>query len=391
MTLTKSIVWLLSVCLTITLSLQTSAQNNVQATEELSLTIEEYAQPMAFNVTLPSGYKEDTDKQYFVLFDLHPRSHKFITGMHDWLSHNGEWPWLETIVVTPKDYHKEFAESFERLAADSTDRQMLDIIGNQLLPTLDKRYRTNGFRIYTGFMSNAAVGLHILLNSPDMFNAYLLSSPTLNDNFFDIEASAKRRLEPGFQRSTFLHLSIGKHGYEKAHIKGVNHIAKLLEDIQPTNLDWHVENAQPNYYMSRPVITLLNGIERLFDDIHHDLAADSTISQQGAQAIIQYYEQLSNNKYGFPISAEGSLKNLADSEYEERPESGLSLYETITKRYPDSAYAFSSLAAAHFAMGSRESAVNYQRIAVEKSLIMVEWHQRHHQKLLEQYLSASVK
>lgn len=391
MTHTKSIAWLFSVCLAMSYSLHTSAQRDLQVTEELSLTIPGFVNPMAFNLTLPSRYQQDSQKRYFVLFDMHPRSHDFITGMHDWLSHNGEWPWLETIIVTPQDYHKEFAESFEQLAANPDDPKILDVIGDQLLPRLDKRYRTNGFRIFTGFMSNAAVGLHILLKRPEMFNAYILSSPTLSDNFLNIETSAQRRLEAGFRKSTFLYLNIGSHRYEQPHLAGFKRITQLLEDTQPNNLDWHIQDAQANYYMSRPVIALLNGIERLFDDIHNDLAADSKVSQQGADAIIRYYDVLSRGKYGFEISAQGSLKNLADALIEKDPQRALSLYELITERYPESAYAFSALAGAHFVVKDYAKAVSYQQIAVEKSLKMSEWHQNHLQKLLAQYIASNTQ
>jgi len=135
-----------------------------------------FTKPVKYNITLPQNYATDTDKSYFVLFDLHPRSQTYLSGMHDWLSHNGEWPWLKTIIVNPADYHPEFAATFDKLVEDPNDQSILNILQNGVLKEVDKKYRTNGYRIYSGFMSNGALGLYTLLNRPEMFDAYLIAS-----------------------------------------------------------------------------------------------------------------------------------------------------------------------------------------------------------------------
>lgn len=123
-----------------------------------------FEKPIEYHVTLPEGYYKEKDKSYFILFDLHPRSHHFLSGIHDWLSHNGEWPWLKTIIITPAKYNPEFAKKFEDLVANPKDETILDFFELDLFNTIDKKYRTNGFRIYSGFMSNGALGLYSLIN-----------------------------------------------------------------------------------------------------------------------------------------------------------------------------------------------------------------------------------
>ncbi len=68
--------------------------------ERVTVSSEHFDKPMTFNVTLPASYGSEPDKRYFVMFDLHPRSQPYLSGMQDWLSHNGDWPWLETIIIT---------------------------------------------------------------------------------------------------------------------------------------------------------------------------------------------------------------------------------------------------------------------------------------------------
>ena len=137
--------------------------------------------------------------------------------------------------------------------------------------------------------------------------------------------------------------------------------------------------------MSRPVITLLNGVEALFDDIHNDLPADSDISKQGPDAIVKYYEKLSKEKYGFSVSAEGSLKALAKSLAKQDPNKALDIYVKATKLYPESAYAYYSLAKAYADQGEVNKAIDVQLVAVEKSKSMVQWHQNKHQQYLGEF------
>ena len=131
-------------------------------------------------------------------------------------------------------------------------------------------------------------------------------------------------------------------------------------------------------------MSVVNGIEALFDDVDTDLAADSAISKKGVQAIIAHYAMLSEKKYGFDISAQGSLKNLAASMASSAPKAALSIYHKIVELYPDSAYAISSLARAYADIGDVKKALDYQTKAVEKSKSMIAWHQKKHQQYLDE-------
>jgi len=359
-----------------------TALNPVQT---LEIRPKNFKAPMRFNITLPQGYEQDKEKGYFVIFDIHPRSQPFLSGMHDWLSHNGEWPWLKSIVVTPTGYNPEFNTLFDGLVKTPENQAMLDLLEFDLLKAVDKKYRTNGFRIYNGFMSNGALGLYTLLNRPRLFNAYIISSPTLTDNFANVTTEAESKLAKLDDKPRFLYLSIGNHGYEKAHIPSFTLFEKALQKSAPKQLDWRVVRNTENYYMSRPILGVLNGIEALFDDIHTDLAPDSDISRQGVGAIIRHYETLSRDKYGFEVSAEGSLKKLAKSMIASAPEQALAIYQKTVNLYPESAYALYSLASAYAKQGNFNKAVSYQTQAVEKSKAMVSWHQNKHQEYLDKF------
>jgi tetratricopeptide (TPR) repeat protein len=362
--------------------------NALNPIQSLKVKSKYFKEAIEYNVTLPKSYNEvkGKDKKYYIIFDLHPRSQPYLSGLHDWLSHNGDWPWLESIVITPANYNPEFAKLFEQIVSEPSNYTMLDYFEHDLLKAIDEKYRTNGFKIYSGFMGNGALGLFTLLNRPKLFNAYVITSPSLANDFGLITSESTVKLASKDDQMRFLYLSTGNHQYEQGNLPSFDLFEKVLKTSAPTTLDWQVHRNNKNNYMSQPIISIVNGIESLFSDIHIDLKADSDISKNGAQAVIDYYALISDKKYGFDISAEGSLKALAKSLMASDSQKGLSIYQKTATLYPESAYALSSLAKAYADLGDINMAVKYQTKAVEKSKSMIVWHQNKHKQYLDKYI-----
>ena len=206
------------------------ALNPVQS---LKVKSQYFKEAIEYNVTLPKSYNEETSKgkKYFVIFDLHPRSQPYLSGLHDWLSHNGNWPWLESIVITPANYNPEFASVFEQLVSEPSNQKMLNYFEHDLLKAIDEKYRTNGFKIYSGFMGNGALGLYVLLNRPKLFNAYIITSPSLANDFGSITSEAKVKIDSKDDYMRFLYLSTGNHQYEQGNLPSFNLFEKNTSNL----------------------------------------------------------------------------------------------------------------------------------------------------------------
>ncbi|EDQ01328.1 hypothetical protein KT99_01786 [Shewanella benthica KT99] len=78
-----------------------------------------------------------------------------------------------------------------------------------------------------------------------------------------------------------------------------------MEDIIKANatptLDYRIKRFDGTYYMTQPILATAYGIELLFNDYHQVLKPDSEISRQGPQAILDHYQYLSEEKYGFYV------------------------------------------------------------------------------------------
>ncbi|MCK8045037.1 alpha/beta hydrolase-fold protein [Shewanella sp. 1CM18E] len=318
-----------------------------------------------FVVTLPPSYGKKPDKQYVVLFDFHPRSHALLAGMHDWMSHNGDWPWLETIIVTAPDGHQGLGELKTLAIEEQGNQKLLDYFERDLLPAIDKQYRTNGFRILNGFTGNAGLGLYTLINRPSLFNAYFVASPVLSKDFAYVIKDAPKKLATMQGKPRFLFMSTSDSGFEQRQLASFAQMEAIVKANANETLDYRIKRFDGSYYMTQPVLAAAYGIEALFDDYHQVLAADSEISKQGPAAVLAHYQFLSEQKYGFKVPATGSLIKLGNSYLETEPSKAVEVYKVAITDDAKAYTAYDAVAGAYQKMGEMELAIKYQALALD--------------------------
>ena len=339
-----------------------------QYTPFLTLTVtSELIEPADFKVTLPPSYAKKPDKQYVVLFDFHPRSHALLAGMHDWMSHNGDWPWLETIIVTAPDGHQGLGELKTATIEEQGNQKLLDYFERDLLPAIDKQYRTNGFRILNGFTGNAGLGLYALINRPSLFNAYFVASPVLSKDFAYVIKDAPKKLAAMQGKSRFLYMTTNDSKHDQQQLAAFAQMEAIVKANANETLDYRIKRFDGSYYMTQPVLAAAYGIEALFDDYHQALAADSEISKQGPQAIVAHYRYLSEQKYGFKVPATRSLIKLGNSYLETEPTKAIEVYKVAITDDPNTVSAYDAVAAAYAKLGDFEQAIKYQGLALDKT------------------------
>jgi len=326
--------------------------------------------PAEFIVTLPPSYNKSSDKEYVVLLDFHPRSQAYLSGMHDWMSHNGDWPWLETIIVTAPDGHAGLGKLKEQ-AIEKQGSELLDFMEQALLPAVDNKYRTNGFRILNGFTGNAGLSLYTLLNRPGLFNAYFAASPVLSKDFAYVIKDAPKKLAGMKGKPRFLLMSTSDSGFEKRQLASFAEMESIIKANATEVLDYRIKRFDGTYYMTQPILATAYGIELLFDDIHQVLKPDSEISSQGAQAILNHYRYLSEEKYGFEVPATDSLVALAEYEMAKDSVQGadkaLAIYQLAVKSYPNSHTAQDALAGAYAKAGEFALAIKHEELALDNT------------------------
>ncbi|MBW8184982.1 alpha/beta hydrolase-fold protein [Shewanella nanhaiensis] len=358
------------------LVLSTASVNAQNGAEQKLITTLDVAtsysdKPITFNVILPPSYFNNKDKRYLVLFDFHPRSQAYLNGMHDWMSHNGDWPWLETIIVTAPDGDKTLGELKELAIEERGDIKLLDFMELALLPAIDKQYRTNGFRIMNGFTGNAGLGLYTLLNRPELFNAYFVASPVLSKDFAFVIKDAPKKLAAMKGKPRFLFMSTSDSGFEQRQLASFAEMETIIKTSASPVLEYHIKRFDGSYYMTQPILATAYGIELLFNDYHKVLEPDSEISSKGPRAILAHYQYLTEEKYGFEVPATASLIALAKYEADKGGKAvkdrAIAIYQVAVDAYPHSHTAHHALAQAYAEVGKFEKAVTHEKLALKNT------------------------
>ena len=307
----------------------------------------------SLNIRLPSSYQALKHKRYPVLFTL--GSFATAAATVDALSHNQEYPMPDTILVS---LTTETAVSIIERGVKSED--FINFLETDVIPYIDKHYRSQPFRILASSERFGMAPLYGLIHKPKLFQAYIAISPWITDEsglLSDFEAFLKEKQDI----SAFLWLSSGG-GLRQA--SNYNKLLTLLQQHASKNLKWKSAQFNQNTNMSQSLVSLPTALESLFADLV--LAPDSPVVSAGIKSIKSYYQQLSDNKYGYGISSEKALRNLGYAMLrKEKVKKAIEVFEINLKDYPDSPHVYRALATALTVDDNLIAALPLQKIAYE--------------------------
>jgi len=138
-----------------------------------------------FWVSLPDGYAESADK-YPVLYMM-DGDFNFSSGLIGGVRHAalmGEMPEFIIVGIKNTDRSKDiFPEEItygDGSKGGGRANQYLDFIREELIPHIEKTYRTEKFRVLFGTSNTGFTAVYALFRNPDMANATIAASATLS-------------------------------------------------------------------------------------------------------------------------------------------------------------------------------------------------------------------
>lgn len=132
-------------------------------------------------IGLPKSYDTDTKKKYPLVFLLD--GDYLFDPLYGTSSYTTYWDDLPEVIVVGISQNKNgerINDSFYNETSgfpDESGSQFYDFIGTELLPYLDKTYRTTPFKIIVGHDKTAGYSNFFLYKDLPLFNAYICLSP----------------------------------------------------------------------------------------------------------------------------------------------------------------------------------------------------------------------
>ena len=171
------------------------------------------------NVYLPLGYHPDSAKTYPVIYVLDGSMHEDFLHIAG-LTQFGSYPWInmvpESIVVGIENvnryhdftYPTELDDYREINPQNGGSAKFITFLENEVLPIIDSKYKTSAEKTIIGQSLGGLLATEILYKQPDLFNTYIIVSPSL---WWDAESIFEWDAQP-IPEGTSIFVGVGKEG-----------------------------------------------------------------------------------------------------------------------------------------------------------------------------------
>ena len=284
---------------------------------------------MTVRVHLPSGYERGSGRYPVFLVvgsEIEPRTTAVVATL-DALADAGQIPPMLFVGVDLPEGNGVFVPRPPELDVSGMDRHLAFLV-DELLPMLDREYRTAPFRVLSGASNSGLFAVWSFLSRPDAFNATIATSPMLGWCPELVSEKAKKLKGPGGEKARrWLALVWSDNDYEEARVPLPAFVALLGHGRAPW-LD--VTTLQRVGEGHVPVVDVPLALGAIFPD-YAPRSTPATLSD-----LLGRYATLSQ-RYGFTIEAppdtlfETGLTLLTAMRLEEaRP-----VFEHFVKTHPD--------------------------------------------------------
>ena len=321
-------------------------------------------------VRTPPGY-EQSKTAYPVVYQTDAPEHVNEIGSSiDFLVANDRMPALIVVGIGNTDRTRDLTPSRAKVESYPTSGggdKFLEFIQSELIPEIEKRYRTAPYRIFAGHSFGGLLAIHALITRPDLSNAYIAVSPSLQwDDGRTLHEAQQFFAKHGEIKKT-LFFSLANEA-DKPNPMGENFEAlrKTLETGAPKGLRWASARYPDEDHRSTVLLAHYAGMRTIFSGWNVVVDAKTGIYGGGLTGIEQHYRELSE-RFGYPIVVPEMTINILGYQLLslKRVPEAVAAFERYAQLYPESANAYDSLGEGLEAAGKLEGAAQNFKKAIE--------------------------
>jgi hypothetical protein len=322
-------------------------------------------------VSLPESYSDEalSYRKYPLLIVLDGNVHfKVISGMANYMGADRyrSWKIPEMIVVgiqnvdRRRDYTPDKIITVRENNSGGGER-FLSFLEDELIPELDKNYRTTSYRILFGHSLGGLLATHAYLKEETLFNAFIAVDPSFGT--WD-EETMDKKLAAVTNRTFDRYIYIATANWGKRNIRNRDRHVRLFEALNnkcegefPAKLEYF-ENES---HSSVPLIAFHNGISSIFDGY-----GISYRDVKSTDQLIQHFQSISQ-RLSWDFKPPENLVNrigyrMLQSKAPDNKSKALAFFLLNTEYYPGSFNAFDSLGEAFEILGEPKKAIeNYKK------------------------------
>lgn len=310
------------------------------------------------SIYLPADYAR-SDIKYPVLYLLDGPAHlQHASAAVDYLNIRGHIPGIIVVSIHNIDRTRDFSPvHVEAAPTTGGAEKFLAFLSKELIPKMDKDYRTAGFNILLGHSFGGTFIGYSLLAEPDLFDAYLAVSPALMyaDNYVVNEASEK--LKP-FKKTKYFYMTVGN---EERYFEALEEYASIMKEKAGESVEFKYVKLMDEDHGTTPYLTTFTGLKFIF----RDWRLPPDMQEASLETLDKHYRTVSQ-KYGMEVKTPEFVINALGYQYLQRADydTAIEIFLENVKRYPGSSNVYDSLGEAYENDGNREAAAKYYQKAV---------------------------
>lgn len=327
-----------------------------------------------YTVGLPASYTTTNNKYpVFVLLDGESDFHAH-SGIIQQMAKGGQIPEMIVVAVHNIDRVRDFTPTHyltnlngssgkENLKTSGHSKPFLNFLDLELLPEINKTYRTNQYNILSGIShAGLLVGLSYL-SEQSTFNAFISIDPSFWwDNQYIVKQIKQTKMESIKDRILFLSTADKFENFKHIpHVFNANRNSHERFNARLKNMGLSPNQLKLAYFEEEnhwtvDLLSLYEGMKFIFKDLKLN-----HFNQYSYSEITTYYDTIYQGKFPPP---EWEVAKLAYKKIESDPDEAFNLFHLNTINYPNSSYAFYNLGEAYRIKGDLKKAKTHYKRAL---------------------------
>ncbi len=305
-------------------------------------------------VRLPQGYERSTDKYPAAyMLDAHSPQNAMMAGIVEQQVWGGVIPDMIVVGLQNTNRLRDMTPTATDRAGSGGAQKFLQFIETEVIPFIDKNYRTESYRIIAGHSLAGLFVVHSFVERPALFNAFIAASPVLHwDNDHVIkQAAAVLKQDKEWKRHMFIGI-----GDEPDYIGGFTRFRELMKRSKARGLDYEFKEFKDENHSSVVLPAYYAGLRMVFDGWR--------LKQAGSVSDVESHYRKLSGRFGYLIQPPENMLNQLGYLFlaAERLDEAVSAFQKNVGYYPHSANVYDSLGEAYERSGRLKLARdNYEK------------------------------